>query len=159
MEAVRSHFRPELLNRIDEMVIFQPLGLEQIKQIVDIQLRGAARSGWRSARSTLELTAAAKELLAREGFDPVYGARPLKRTIQKEIVQPLAMRLLQGDFHDGDHIRIDARDGELIFERTSATADSTGGSSRVIQLTTSAGAMQTAWRPLADVYETQLASV
>jgi ATP-dependent Clp protease ATP-binding subunit ClpA len=66
---------------------------------------------------TLSLTDAAKELIAREGFDPVYGARPLRRAIQKEIVQPLAMRLLRGEFHDGDHIQIDVRESELIFER------------------------------------------
>ena len=75
--------------------------------------RAACASGWPSARSTLELTPAAQELLAREGFDPVYGARPLKRTIQKEIVQPLAMRLLRGDFRDGDTIVADAADGQL----------------------------------------------
>jgi ATP-dependent Clp protease ATP-binding subunit ClpB len=71
---------------------------------------------------TLELTEPAKELVAREGFDPVYGARPLRRTIQKDIVQPLAMRLLRGEFHDGDHILVDARNGELVFERTEAAA-------------------------------------
>src|SRR3984893_6599766 len=120
-EAVRSHFRPELLNRIDEVVIFRPLGKGEIKQIVDIQLR-SLRKRLEERNMTIELTEAAKELVAREGFDPIYGARPLRRTIQKEIVQPLAMRLLRGEFHDGDHIRIDAREGELIFERTSATA-------------------------------------
>jgi ATP-dependent Clp protease ATP-binding subunit ClpB len=73
---------------------------------------------------TLELTEPAKELVAREGFDPVYGARPLRRTIQKDIVQPLAMRLLRGEFHDGDHIQVDAHDRELLFERTSAAAPS-----------------------------------
>src|SRR5947209_4065183 len=121
MDALRSHFRPELLNRIDEVVIFRTLGLEQIEQIVDIQLR-SLRSRLAERKITLELTDAAKELVAREGFDPVYGARPLRRTIQKDIVQPLAMRLLRGEFHDGDHIRVDARDGELVFERAGAPA-------------------------------------
>src|ERR1700694_5692805 len=120
-EAVRTHFRPELLNRIDEVVIFRPLGKGEIKQSVDIQLRALLKR-LEERNITIELTDAAKELVAREGFDPVYGARPLRRTIQKEIVQPLAMRLLQAEFHDNDHIRVDARDGELIFERTSATA-------------------------------------
>src|SRR2546423_1548140 len=98
MEAVRGHFRPELLNRIDEVVIFRPLGLEQIQRIVEIQL-GGLRKRRAARRITLELTDASKELVARQGFDPVYGARPLRRTIQKDIVQPLAMRLLRGEFH------------------------------------------------------------
>jgi ATP-dependent Clp protease ATP-binding subunit ClpB len=114
MAAVQSHFRPELLNRIDEIVIFRPLGLEQIEEIVDIQLAGLrARLGER--KIDLELTPAARELLAREGFDPVYGARPLKRAIQKEIIQPLAARLLRGDFHDGEAIEMDVLDGKIEF--------------------------------------------
>jgi ATP-dependent Clp protease ATP-binding subunit ClpB len=121
MEAVRAHFRPELLNRIDEIVIFRPLELEQIKQIVDIQLR-SLRARLADRKISLELTTAAKEYLAREGFDPVYGARPLRRVIQREIVQPLAMRLLQGQFHDGDTIIIDVQDGQLAFQRQEAAA-------------------------------------
>src|SRR5215208_2084562 len=116
MEAVRAHFRPELLNRIDEVVIFNPLGLEQIKGIVDIQLRGL-RARLAERKMALELTDAARELLAREGFDPVYGARPLKRAIQREIVQPLAMRLLRGEFRDGDTILLDAVNGRFDFRR------------------------------------------
>ena len=84
--------------------------MEQITAIVDIQLRGL-RERLAERKIELELTAAAKELLASEGFDPVYGARPLRRAIQKEIVQPLAMRLLRGDFHDGDTIVVDVEDG------------------------------------------------
>jgi ATP-dependent Clp protease ATP-binding subunit ClpB len=121
MEAVRSHFRPELLNRIDEVVIFHALGLEQISRIVDIQLRGL-RLRLAERKMHLELTDAAKELLAREGFDPVYGARPLKRTIQKDLVQPLAVLMLQGQFGDGDAVLVDANgDGELIFTRAPET--------------------------------------
>lgn len=116
MEAVRAQFRPELLNRIDEIVIFRPLGLEQIEEIVEIQLQGLRRR-LAERKISLELTPAAKALLAREAFDPVYGARPLKRTIQKEIVQPLAMCLLRGDFQDGDSIIVDVRDGQLVFQR------------------------------------------
>src|SRR5713101_3935846 len=101
MDAVRTHFRPELINRIDEIVIFGALGLEQIQRIVEIQLRGL-RQRLAERKMTLELTPAAEQELARAGFDPVYGARPLKRTIQKELVQPLAMRLLQGVFGDGE---------------------------------------------------------
>ena len=115
-EAVRTHFRPELLNRIDEIVIFRPLGMEQITAIVDIQLRGL-RSRLAERKIELELTPAARELLAEQGFDPIYGARPLKRVIQKQIVQPLAMRLLQGEFADGDTIIIDAENGQLTFKK------------------------------------------
>ncbi len=124
MVAVREHFRPELLNRIDEIVIFRPLGLEQIQQIVEIQL-GGLRKRLAERKISLELTAPAKELLAREGFDPVYGARPLKRTIQKEIVQPLAVKLLQGDFHDGDTIEVTVADGHLAFRRQEAPVAAT----------------------------------
>jgi ATP-dependent Clp protease ATP-binding subunit ClpB len=117
MDAVRTHFRPELINRIDEIVIFGALGLEQIQRIVEIQLRGL-RQRLAERKITLELTGAAKELLAREGFDPVYGARPLKRTIQKELVQPLAVRLLQNEFRDGDTILVDAGGNASLVFRT-----------------------------------------
>jgi ATP-dependent Clp protease ATP-binding subunit ClpB len=116
MEAVRAHFRPELLNRIDEVVIFRSLGLKQIIDIVEIQLRGLTKR-LAERKIDLDLTPAAVELIAREGFDPIYGARPLKRTIQKEVVQPLAFRLLQGEFHDGDTILLDVRDGHIAFTR------------------------------------------
>ena len=116
MEAVREHFRPELLNRIDDIVIFNALGKEQIKAIVDIQL-AEVRERLAERKIELELTDAAKELLAVEGFDPVYGARPLKRAIQQKIVQPLAIQLLRGEFQDGDRIVADARGGELEFRR------------------------------------------
>ncbi|HEX2173588.1 MAG TPA: AAA family ATPase, partial [Dehalococcoidia bacterium] len=121
MEAVRGHFRPELLNRIDEIVIFRSLGLEQITGIVEIQLRGLRRR-LAERKIELELTEAGKELLAREGFDPVYGARPLKRVIQKQIVQPLAMKLLRGEFQDGDTIALDAEDGRLSLTRRQPVA-------------------------------------
>jgi ATP-dependent Clp protease ATP-binding subunit ClpB len=125
MEAVRSHFRPELLNRIDEIVIFHALGLEQISRIVDIQLRGL-RQRLEERKMHLELADAAKEVLAREGFDPVYGARPLKRTIQKDLVQPLAVRMLQGQFLDGDTVVVDADgEGHLTFSKAAAPAAAT----------------------------------
>jgi len=99
------------------VVIFRPLGRDQIKQIVEIQLRDL-RKRLEERKITLELTDTARELLAREGFDPVYGARPLRRTIQKEIIQPLAMRLLQGEFRDGDTIVVDvSSDDQLSFRR------------------------------------------
>jgi ATP-dependent Clp protease ATP-binding subunit ClpB len=119
MDAVREHFRPELLNRIDEIVIFNALGREQIKSIVDIQLAGL-RARLAERKIDLVLSDAAKEVLAIEGFDPVYGARPLKRAIQQKIVQPLAIRLLRGDFSDGDTIVVDVQNGELDFTRGEA---------------------------------------
>ncbi len=120
MDAVRTHFRPELLNRIDEVVIFHALGLEQIQRIVEIQLR-SLRVRLAERKMSLELTPAAEQELAREGFDPVFGARPLKRTIQKQLVQPLAVRLLQGEFVDGDRILVDVgADGGLEFEKAPA---------------------------------------
>jgi ATP-dependent Clp protease ATP-binding subunit ClpB len=119
IEVVRTHFRPELLNRIDEIVVFRPLALEQIQKIVEIQLR-ALRKRLAERQITLDLTPAALEFLAREGFDPIYGARPLKRAIQKEIIQPLALRLLQGDFRDGDTIVVDVAASRLTFGRREA---------------------------------------
>ncbi|MBV9546819.1 MAG: AAA family ATPase, partial [Chloroflexi bacterium] len=121
-EAVRQHFRPELINRIDEIVIFSPLGMEQIKQIVEIQLRGLQKR-LADRKMTLTLTPEAEQALARGGFDPVYGARPLKRTIQKDLVQPLAVQLLQGNFHDGENILVDADpEGALTFRAASPVA-------------------------------------
>ncbi|MCL5946450.1 MAG: AAA family ATPase, partial [Chloroflexi bacterium] len=99
-EAVRSHFRPELLNRIDDIIIFHSLGIQQITQIIDIQLM-ALRNRLGERNINLELTEEARQLLAQEGFDPVYGARPLKRVIQRELVQPLALEILQGLIPDG----------------------------------------------------------
>jgi len=114
MEAMREQFRPEFLNRIDEIVIFQNLKLDDIKRIVEIQLRSiGARLAERGIQ--LELSDAAKEYLANRGYDPVYGARPLKRTIQKEIIDPLAVRILNGDFVPGDTVLADVQSGEIIF--------------------------------------------
>jgi ATP-dependent Clp protease ATP-binding subunit ClpB len=122
MEAVRTHFRPELLNRIDEVVIFHALGLEQIQRIVEIQL-GGLRQRLAERKMNLELTPAAATEVARAGFDPIYGARPLKRTIQRDIVQPLAVRLLQGEFSDGDTILVDlGADGTLSFNKAAPVA-------------------------------------
>ncbi|TMM12916.1 MAG: ATP-dependent chaperone ClpB [Actinobacteria bacterium] len=116
VEQMREHFRPEFLNRIDEIVLFHALSREQIAEIVDHQLeRVDARLAERGI--TLELTDAAKEALADAGWDPAYGARPLKRAIQRLVENPLALRLLEGDFGDGDAIRVDAVDGELVFEK------------------------------------------
>jgi ATP-dependent Clp protease ATP-binding subunit ClpB len=116
MESVGQHFRPELLNRIDEVVIFRPLGREEIERIVEIQLRDL-RARLAERNISITLTPAAKNTLADVGFDPVYGARPLRRAIQQQIVHLLSMRLLQGEFKDGDQIVVDAQNGKFIFRR------------------------------------------
>ena len=119
MEAMRDHFRPEFLNRIDEIVIFKNLQLDDIKRIVEIQVRGLERR--LAARGiTLRLNERAKALLAHHGFDPVYGARPLKRALQKEVIDPLALRLLDGEFVDGDSVDVDVVDGEIAFVKALA---------------------------------------
>jgi ATP-dependent Clp protease ATP-binding subunit ClpB len=116
MEALRLQFRPEFLNRLDDIVIFHSLTQEQIAQIVDIQLRQLQRR-LADRKLTLELTDRAKQVIAEEGFDPVYGARPLKRALQRRIMDPLALKLLDGEIREGDHVRIDATPtGELVFE-------------------------------------------
>ncbi|MEN3342959.1 MAG: ATP-dependent Clp protease ATP-binding subunit ClpB [Actinomycetota bacterium] len=118
-EQMSEHFRPEFLNRIDEIVVFSALSREQIGEIVELQLeRLRDRLGER--RIALELTAAAKQALAEAGWDPAYGARPLKRAIQRLVENPLALRLLEGDFGDGDAVQVDAVDGELTFSKVSA---------------------------------------
>jgi ATP-dependent Clp protease ATP-binding subunit ClpB len=115
---MRDVFRPEFLNRIDEIVEFQPLSKDQIGEIVELQLRRVeARLAERGLR--LELTDAAKETLAEAGWDPTYGARPLKRAIQRLLENPLALRLLEGEFAEGDTVRVDAKDDELVFEKAS----------------------------------------
>ncbi len=115
MDVLRTTFRPEFLNRIDDIIIFNSLGTEEIKRIVDIQV---ARLEERLADSkiTLNLTEEAKEYVARTGFDPVYGARPLKRTIQKMIQDPLAVKILEGTVQEGDQVTVDA-DGDGITFR------------------------------------------
>jgi ATP-dependent Clp protease ATP-binding subunit ClpB len=115
-ESMREHFRPEFLNRIDEIVVFEPLSREQIGEIVDLQLE-RLRGRLAERKIALELTAAAKEAIAEAGWDPAYGARPLKRAIQRMVENPLALRLLEGDFGDGDTVRVDAQNGDLVFTR------------------------------------------
>jgi ATP-dependent Clp protease ATP-binding subunit ClpB len=113
-DALRAQFRPEFLNRIDETVIFNSLSLDQIKEIVDIQLR-RLKELLRERKMDVELTDAAREMIAREGFDPVYGARPLKRALQREVQNPLAVRILEGEFEDGDTVLVDVKDGKPSF--------------------------------------------
>jgi len=115
-EALRGHFRPEFLNRIDEIVFFHSLDREHIKQIVEIQLRGLLkRLGDR--KIGVHLSEPAKEFLVREGYDPVYGARPLKRALQRKLLDPLALRVLEGAFHEGDTIDVDMSGDELSFAK------------------------------------------
>src|SRR6201982_1299679 len=121
MEALRASFRPEFINRIDEIVIFNPLGKEQLERIVDLLLRGVERL-LAERQITLELTPAAKELLVREGYDPAYGARPLRRTIQRLVQDPLALQILNGKVLPSDHVRVDrdGKSGAMRFERVAA---------------------------------------
>ncbi|OGP59461.1 MAG: ATP-dependent chaperone ClpB [Deltaproteobacteria bacterium RBG_13_52_11b] len=121
MDAVKAQFKPEFLNRIDELVIFHGLGLEQIKAIVEIQIK-KLQQRLSEKQIYLKMTEKAKEWLAKKGFDPAYGARPLKRVIQKEIQDQLALKLLEGKFKEGDTISADAdtKKGELIFKTVAA---------------------------------------
>ena len=117
MEALRSSFRPEFLNRIDDVVIFQPLGLEDIERIVDIQLKDV-RSRLANERMTLELSEAAKQSLALDGLDPVYGARPLKRLIQRRVVDQVANLIIAGELHEGDTVLVDTdENGNLVARK------------------------------------------
>jgi ATP-dependent Clp protease ATP-binding subunit ClpB len=115
MDALRGHFRPEFINRLDEIIIFHALSREEMRSIIDIQLRGLMKR-LEDRKIHIELTDRAKDQLIAEGYDPTYGARPLKRTIQRKVLDPLAMRVLQGDFKEGDTVKIDAAGGELRFD-------------------------------------------
>jgi ATP-dependent Clp protease ATP-binding subunit ClpB len=114
MDALRGQFRPEFLNRVDEIVIFKNLLTEQLVEIVEKETAMLAKR-LAERKITLELTANAKALIATEGFDPAYGARPIKRTIQKRILDPLAQKLLSGEFREGDTVVVDAQNGEIVF--------------------------------------------
>jgi len=119
MDELRRHFRPEFLNRVDEIVIFEPLRREQIARIVDIQLARLRRL-LEDRRLTLEITPKAVGFLAEHGYDPVYGARPLKRAIQKYLQDPLALKVLSGEYVAGDTVLVDAGKGALRFTKPSA---------------------------------------
>ena len=114
MERVQAHFRPEFINRIDDIVVFRPLGKEQVRSIVDIQL-GYLRKRLADRDIELRVDGPAMDLLGEAGFDPVYGARPLKRAIQQQVENPLAQRILRGEFGPGAKIDVTAKDGELAF--------------------------------------------
>ncbi|MGI8608588.1 MAG: ATP-dependent chaperone ClpB [Candidatus Dormibacteria bacterium] len=119
MDALRQAFRPEFLNRVDDVIIFRPLTQDQLRGIVEIQLKGL-RARLETRHLDLQVSEPALDLLAKEGYDPVYGARPLKRAIQRLLQDPLAMRILQGEFNDGDALKVDAPAGELTISRSAA---------------------------------------
>src|SRR5213594_4252134 len=114
-DALRAHFRPEFLNRVDEIIIFDRLTEDDLKKIVEIQLKRLSKR-LEQQKITLKLSDSAKELLAREGYDPVYGARPLRRTIQREILNPLSIDILEGKVREGQTVHVNAKDGALEFQ-------------------------------------------
>jgi ATP-dependent Clp protease ATP-binding subunit ClpB len=116
MDALRAHFPPEFLNRIDDVIVFHPLSREHLARIVDIQLRGLTRR-LEERKISVDLTDAAKQQLVAEGYDPTYGARPLKRTLQRRLLDPLALDVLQGRFREGDHVVADAGPNGLVFQK------------------------------------------
>ena len=116
MEAVQSHFPPEFLNRIDDLIIFDRLGIEELKRIVTLELAQLSQR-FAEKEMTLTLSESANDALVKRGFDAVYGARPLHRTIQRDILNPLAIQMLEGIFHDGDAIAVDFEDEEFVFRR------------------------------------------
>jgi ATP-dependent Clp protease ATP-binding subunit ClpB len=126
LEALRAEFRPEFLNRVDDIVVFRPLSREDLSRIVEIQL-GRMRKLLAERQITIELSEAAREGVADAGYDPVYGARPLKRAIQRLVQDPLATRLLRGEFKAGDHVVVDeGKDGAIEFrkgERAAAASE------------------------------------
>jgi ATP-dependent Clp protease ATP-binding subunit ClpB len=123
MATLRQHFKPEFLNRVDDIIIFRPLGMEQIEKIVDLQLE-RVRKLLAERKILLDVTPEAKHVLAEEGYDPAFGARPLKRSIQRMIQNPLAMAILEGRFGEGDTVVVkpDGKGGlEFVNEPSRAT--------------------------------------
>ncbi len=116
MDALRGHFRPEFLNRVDEIIIFDRLSEDDLKKIVDIQLRHLLKR-LEQQKITLDLSDSAKSYLAREGYDPIYGARPLRRVIQKQILDPLSIDILGGKVREGQTVGVDMKDGKLVFKQ------------------------------------------
>jgi len=114
MQSLREKFKPEFLNRVDEIIIFHPLGMEQIKKIIDLQM-DLVRKRLAEKNIKLEITAAAREYLAREGFDPVFGARPLKRAIQNMILDELALRIVEGKVKERSRVKIDVKGDKIVI--------------------------------------------
>ncbi|MCJ7808611.1 MAG: AAA family ATPase, partial [Dehalococcoidia bacterium] len=122
MDALKAQFRPEFLNRVDEMIIFHQLSREHIKQIVDLQFIGLKKR-LAERHIGVELSDSAKELLVKEGYDPAYGARPLKRAIQRIILDPLARNVLEGEFREGDMVLVDAKGDSIVFSKQEVSAN------------------------------------
>jgi len=114
MEALQAHFRPEFLNRVDDIIFFHALTRADIRQIIDIQLAGLLRR-LEERKIGLALSDRARDMLIAEGYDPVYGARPLKRVLQRRVLDPLAMGVLQGTFKEGDEVHVEVEDGALAM--------------------------------------------
>lgn len=114
LQVLKDHFKPEFLNRIDDIVVFKQLGKEQIASIIDVQLE-KLRKMLEDRGIAIELDDSAKELIVVEGYDPVYGARPLKRAIQTLVQNPLAVKLLKGEIASGQTVRVSAENGEMLF--------------------------------------------
>ncbi len=116
MNQLHAHFRPEFLNRVDDIIVFRPLGKEQLVKIIELRLEDVRRL-LADRKISLELTDAAKELIFTQGYDPSFGARPLKRAIQKFVQDPLAMKILDGEVLHGDHVVVDAdkKAGKMTF--------------------------------------------
>src|SRR5581483_3145676 len=122
---LKAHFRPEFLNRVDDIIIFHSLPEEQLAAIVDIQLqRLEKRLTQQNLR--LEVDKSARMLIAKEGYDPQFGARPLKRTLQERLLDPLALKLLEGEFKPGDEVKVTANDGELVFQPKKGSSKAEG---------------------------------
>jgi len=122
MDALRQTFRPEFLNRIDEVIVFESLGREHLAKIIELQLQQLAKR-LVDRHMTIEFSDKARQMLIDEGYDPVYGARPLKRTIQRRVLDPLALQVLEGRFRDGDHILVDADETGLTFRAAERAPD------------------------------------
>jgi ATP-dependent Clp protease ATP-binding subunit ClpB len=120
-QSLGEVFRPEFINRLDEIIFFHSLGLEHLKRIVDIQIHGLLKR-LEERKIQVELTESARGFLVTEGFDPTFGARPLKRTIQRRVLDPLAMRVLEGEFREGDRVEVDLGENGLTFLRKQSVA-------------------------------------
>ena len=115
LDVLRQHFRPEFLNRIDDIVIFDRIRPEAMRAIVDVQLKRVARQVKDSRDITLEFDDSIRDMLARDGYDPAFGARPLKRLVQKRVLDPLALELIDGKIHEGNTVKVSSRDGKANF--------------------------------------------
>jgi ATP-dependent Clp protease ATP-binding subunit ClpB len=127
-EALRRHFKPEFLNRIDDIIFFHALRRDDIRHIVDIQMAGLL-GRLADRKITLELSDRARDVIIEEGYDPVYGARPLRRTLQRRLLDPLALAVLNGTIRDGSHVRADLHEGALVLEPLEPKAAGAAGRS------------------------------